>query len=478
MAEAAAHLSGRPQLVLATRAVGASNAAIGIHTARQDSVPLVALIGQVKRALRGREAFQETDLATSIGALALWAAEARDPADAVRLVAEGLRRQTHGRPGPILLSLPEDILDELVEGHAETAMPQPAVSADRSAVRQVLQWLAASERGVILAGGGVLRARASKRLTALSEAMAVPVIAAWRRPDVFPNDHPNYLGMTGYWAAPTVRRAPPGRRRDPGPGLPPERGRQFRVSVPAPGARWAHVDLEPRVAGHGLRAASLALAADAARFLDAAWSDLRGAALDAEMRGRRERGMAADREAYLAASRVDEVPWDGPGRTPRPRDRHAPARPAVQFAHRHRCRELRRLGGAWLPLRAPRHLRGSHLGGHGIRAPGRDRRLPAASRSARRRAVRRRRVRDDHERAGDGGPRAHPADRHRLRQSPVRHDPHAPGARRLHGGRHGPGRHRLRGRGARLRRRMGTRSNRTPTSSPRSRPRWPPAHRR
>jgi acetolactate synthase-1/2/3 large subunit len=299
--------------VLATRAVGAANAAIGIHTARQDSVPLVALIGQVKREFRGREAFQETDLATSIGSLALWAGEARDATDAVRLMGEGLRRQSRGRQGPILLSLPEDVLDELVDGAAETSAAQPAGSADRSAVRQVLHLLAASERGVILAGGGVLRARASKRLTALSEAMAVPVIAAWRRPDVFPNAHPNYLGMTGYWAAPTVRR----RLLDADVmlvlGCRLSEVASFGYSVPAPATRWAHVDLEPRASGHGLSAPSLALAADAARFLDAAWSELRNAALDAEMRGRRERGIAEDREAYLAASRVDEEPWDGPG---------------------------------------------------------------------------------------------------------------------------------------------------------------------
>ncbi len=313
MAEAAAQLTGRPQLVLATRAVGAANAAIGIHTARQDSVPLVALIGQVKREHRGREAFQETDLATSIGSLALWAGEARDPADAVRLIGEGLRRQARGRQGPILLSLPEDILDELVDGGTEVSPAQAAGSADRSAVRQVLHLLAASERGVILAGGGVLRARASKRLTALSEAMAVPVIAAWRRPDVFPNAHPNYLGMTGYWAASTVRQ----RMLDADVilvlGCRLSEVASFGYSVPAPTTRWAHVDLEPRASGHGLSAPSLALAADAARFLDAAWSELRSAALDAEMRGRRERGIAEDRAAWEAVSRVDEEAWDGPG---------------------------------------------------------------------------------------------------------------------------------------------------------------------
>ena len=70
---------------------------------------------------------------------------------------------------------------------------------------QAVKWLAASRRGVILAGGGVTRARASKRLLALADELGVPVIASWRRPDVVPNDHPGYLGMAGTWGAPTVR---------------------------------------------------------------------------------------------------------------------------------------------------------------------------------------------------------------------------------------------------------------------------------
>ncbi len=314
MAEAAAQLTGRPQLVLGTRAVGAANAAIGIHTARQDSASLVAIFGQVHRNLRGKEAFQEADIASTIGGLAPWSAEAHDAGEAVRLVAEGLRRLGRGRPGPIVLALPEDVLDEPLKGsvpeiHGVASGP----AADRMAVRQVLRWLAASERGVILAGGGVLRARASKRLMALSEALAVPVIASWRRPDVFPNDHPHYLGMTGYWAAPTVHQ----RLLDADVmlvlGCRLSEISSFGYTIPGPRTRWAHVDLEPRTGGAGLHAPSLAVPGDAARFLDACWSDLRGAALDAEMRTLREHGIEADRAAWLEASRVDTAPWDGPG---------------------------------------------------------------------------------------------------------------------------------------------------------------------
>jgi acetolactate synthase I/II/III large subunit len=294
--------------------VGGANAAIGIHTGRQDSVPMVAIVGGVKRAQKGREAFQESDLVGGIGSLGKRALEPSNAAEAVRHASEGLRAMGSGRPGPLVLVLPEDLLDERVSGEVT---PAPAAShgpaADRSAVRQVLRWLAASERGVILAGGGVLRARASKRLVALAEALGVPVIASWRRPDVFPNDHPNFLGMTGYWAAPTVRQ----RLLDADVllvlGARLSEVASFGYRVPARGTRWAHVDLEPRRAGAGLPAPTLSVAADASRFLDAAWSDLRGAALDAEMRDRRLVRLAEDRAAYLDACRVDRAAWEGPG---------------------------------------------------------------------------------------------------------------------------------------------------------------------
>jgi acetolactate synthase-1/2/3 large subunit len=313
MAEAAAQLSGRPQIVLATRSVGAANAAIGIHTARQDSAPLVALIGQVRRSNRGREAFQESDLATGIGSLAKWAAEIGSAERATRLVGEGLRELSHGRPGPILLSLPEDILGVAVSAEAPPSAPAAAAAPDRAAVRQVLRWLAASERGVILAGGGVLHAKASRRLVALSETLAVPVIASWRRPDVIPNDHPNYLGMSGYWAASTVRQ----RLIDADVvlvlGARLSEVSTFGYRIPGARSRWAHVDLEPRVAVAGLHAPTLAVAADAARFLDACFADLRGVVLDAETRARRVAGIDADRVAYRTASTVDDGDWEGPG---------------------------------------------------------------------------------------------------------------------------------------------------------------------
>ncbi len=319
MAEALSQATGRPQIVATSRAVGAANAAVGIHTAAQDSAPMVALMGQVDTSVAGREAFQESDLVGGIGSLALWAGQIDRPDDTSTVLGKAWRRINTGRPGPVLLSVPVDVQTAEVELLDEPAPKPPGArgpAADRSAVSRAMKMLAASERGVIVAGAGVLRARATKRLVALSEALAVPVVSAWRRPDVFPNDHVNYLGMAGSWAAPTV-----GQRLADADVILFIGTRLSEITtggyaIPGPDTRWIHVDVQPRVAHAGLAAPTLSVTADASRFLDSAWSDLRAAALDNEMRSRREARIAADREAYKAASDVSEGEWSGPGAHP------------------------------------------------------------------------------------------------------------------------------------------------------------------
>lgn len=314
MAAAATQLTGRPQVVFASRTPGAANAAVGIHAARQDSLPVVALLSGVRREHRGREAFQESDLASGIGSLARWAVELERPGDAGRVLTEAVRQLTTGRPGPIALVLPEDLLgNEVSADGAGAAAPASGATPDRDAVSQAVKWLAASRRGVILAGGGVTRARASKRLLALADALAVPVIASWRRPDVVPNDHPAFLGTTGTWGASTVR--PRLEEADVvlviGARLNQVATHGYRL--PGANTRWIHVDLEPRTAARGLRAPDIAIASDAARFIDVAWAELRGKVLDAENRAWRLERLAEDRAAYLAASDVAGGEWTGPG---------------------------------------------------------------------------------------------------------------------------------------------------------------------
>ncbi len=322
MASAATQLTGRPQLCAATRAVGTANLAIGIHAARADSVPMIALVGQVPRRFRGREAFQEADLVGSLGRLAKWAVEIDEPRRVEAALTEALQRAQSGRPGPVLISLPEDLLDMRAAGGGASSSSHAAAAAtavsrppapDSDAIRAVLRLMAASRRGVILAGGGVIRANASRRVLRLAEALGVPVIAGWRRPDVVPNGHPLYLGMAGYSAPSTVRRRLVeadvvlvlGSRLN--------EITSFGYRVPAAGSQWAQVDLEPRQAAHGLSAPTIALTADIGRFVDEALSLLRAGAVHAETREARLKGAADDRQGYLAASTVDGGAWEGPG---------------------------------------------------------------------------------------------------------------------------------------------------------------------
>lgn len=316
MAEAHGQLTGRPAICLGTRAVGAANLAIGIHTARQDSAPLFALIGQVERAHLGHEAFQEIDQVATIGGLAKWAAEPHD-IEALRVaLGDAVRQALGGRPGPVLLSLPEDLLDEPApdDPKVDTARPAPARATDAE-LRAVIELLASAERPVILAGAGVLRARTSTDLLRFAELLQVPIVASWRRADVVSNDHPLYLGMAGLGAAPSVRDRLAAADAMLVIGCRLNEPTSWEDAIPAATTRWAHVDIDP-VRATGLRPADHAVRADARAFLRAANERLLGkAVLDAALVRTRQANNAADRAAFEAASTVDDGAdgWDGPG---------------------------------------------------------------------------------------------------------------------------------------------------------------------
>jgi acetolactate synthase-1/2/3 large subunit len=193
MAEAEGKLTGRPAVAMATRGVGASNLAIGVHTARQDSTPMLVLLGQVETDYLGREAFQEVDLSAYYAPITKWSTTVHRPDRLAEFVARGLRIATSGRPGPVMLALPADVLGEVVQDDPEVHVPPPPRSAlALEDVRKVAGRLAAARRPVVIAGGGAQSARGS--LITFSQAWGVGVYAAFRRQDVFPNEHPNYLG--------------------------------------------------------------------------------------------------------------------------------------------------------------------------------------------------------------------------------------------------------------------------------------------
>lgn len=319
MAVAHGALTGRPAAVVVTRAVGTANLSIALHAAHADSVPLIAIAGQVERGSRGREAFQEADLVASFGSLCRWAREVRDVSALPGALDEALRRATIGRPGPVLLSIPGDLLEEaapLDGGRIATAtvlgpprLPEP----DSTTLRRVLHLLLDAERPLILAGAGVLRSRATADLVRLAEMVDVPVVAAWRRPDVFPNDHALYLGMSGHFAAPTVLPRLLAADALLVLGCRLNEVASHGWTVPAAGTRWAHVDLEPLGARGGLTAPTIAVAADARTFVREARRVLAAAVLDNAGLERRRAANAADRAAYETARLVGGEPWEGPG---------------------------------------------------------------------------------------------------------------------------------------------------------------------
>ncbi len=314
MAEAHGQLTGRPAICIGTRAVGAANLAIGIHTARQDSSPMFALVGQVERRFLGREAFQEIDQASTLGGLARHAAEIREASETPAVVGEAIRAALCGRPGPALISIPEDILDEMLPaGTALDTARAPSPRAEPDDVRTILHFLASAERPVILAGGGVLRARTSTDLVRLAELLDVPVIAGWRRGDVIPNDHPLYLGMAGFGSPAVVRERLERADALLVLGCRLSEITSFGYRVPAAGQRWALVDVEP-IAGRGdLPEPVITVRSDARVFVRAAVNRLHGAVIEAAVLDRRRATNAADRSAWEAATAVDAAAWNGAG---------------------------------------------------------------------------------------------------------------------------------------------------------------------
>jgi len=201
MAEAQGKLSGRPGICFVTRGPGASNAAIGIHTAFQDSTPLVVFIGQVASEQRDREAFQEVDYRQMFGpgtlGFAKWVAEVHDADRLPEYVARAFHTAMQGRPGPVVLALPEDMLRvmtaALVLPRVEPALAAPAPEA-LAALREML---AAAERPFVIAGGSGWTAASCEALEQFAERWQLPVGCAFRFQDVFDNRHPNYAGDVG-----------------------------------------------------------------------------------------------------------------------------------------------------------------------------------------------------------------------------------------------------------------------------------------
>ncbi|MFN3985644.1 MAG: thiamine pyrophosphate-binding protein [Rhodocyclaceae bacterium] len=206
MADAYGKLTGKPGICLVTRGPGATNAAIGVHTARQDSTPMLLFIGQVGRPELGREAFQEVDYRQMFAPLAKWATQIDDAARIPEILARAWHVAVSGRPGPVVIALPEDMLSDTVA--VPDVMPTVMLLSHPApeAYLRLGELLAEAARPMLVVGGSAWTAAARASLTAFAARWHLPVAAAFRRQDVFDNEHPCYVGELGTSASPALAR--------------------------------------------------------------------------------------------------------------------------------------------------------------------------------------------------------------------------------------------------------------------------------
>ena len=195
MAEAYAKASAKTGVCMVTRGPGLTHLSIALHTAKQDSTPLVVFVGQVPTHVRHREAFQELDVVEFTRPVAKWAVELSRADRVAEIVDKAFHIANSGRPGPVVISLPEDIdrssgAEHSVWRGSTVGTPSPSVLGVEKAVSIIEE----AERPCIVAGEGVLRANATDKLVHFAECLEAPVFTAWRRFDAFPNKHPLYMG--------------------------------------------------------------------------------------------------------------------------------------------------------------------------------------------------------------------------------------------------------------------------------------------
>lgn len=201
MAEAYGKLTGEPGICFVTRGPGATNASVGVHTAFQDSSPMILFIGQVARDQQYREAFQEVDFRQMFGPLAKWVVQIDDTRRIPELISQAFHRAVNGRPGPVVVALPEDMLTEMAEvsdaGPFKRVLMTPATE-QMAAMQQLLEQ---SERPLMVLGGSGWDTESVHDIRLFAEQQYIPVAASFRCQDLFDNRHPNYVGDLGFAAS-------------------------------------------------------------------------------------------------------------------------------------------------------------------------------------------------------------------------------------------------------------------------------------
>lgn len=197
MAEAYGKLTGKPGICFVTRGPGATNASCGVHVAMQDSTPMILFVGQIARDMREREAFQEVDYRAVFGTVAKWATEIDSAARIPEIVARAFRVATQGRPGPVVIALPEDMLTDVADVPDAPRVVPAETSPGAADLAQLGALLAGAERPLAILGGSRWSPDASAAIADAAERLALPVATSFRRTDLFPADHPNFAGDVG-----------------------------------------------------------------------------------------------------------------------------------------------------------------------------------------------------------------------------------------------------------------------------------------
>lgn len=201
MADAQGRLTGRPGVCFVTRGPGATNASIGVHTAFQDSTPMVLFVGDVASDTRDREAFQEVDFASFFGPSTKGMAKRVERIDDAKRIPEYVARAfataMNGRPGPVVIVLPEDMLTQMVQARPLARVEAVEAWSDPGALRRLREMLLQSERPFVIAGGGGWTPQSAQALQRFAENWKLPVGNAFRFQDTFDNFHPQYAGDVG-----------------------------------------------------------------------------------------------------------------------------------------------------------------------------------------------------------------------------------------------------------------------------------------
>lgn len=206
MAEAHGKLTGTPGICFVTRGPGATNASAGVHVARQDSTPMILFVGQIDTAHRDREAFQEVDYRGVFGGLAKWAAEVDQIERLPEYIGRAWRVAMSGRPGPVVLALPENMLSARADV-ADLQGPVAEAPVDLApAAAAAMQALSGSARPLVIVGGPQWSGAAAADLSRFAESWGLPVVAGFRRQDFIDNRHPCYAGDLGTGMNPALAR--------------------------------------------------------------------------------------------------------------------------------------------------------------------------------------------------------------------------------------------------------------------------------